>query len=100
MKLPSWRVAQLERKGPPPKRRRTCNAASALTKLQDGMVLHSGRVNDGRWWMLSDGTSLTGSTAKAVTSNPRVVDCGDSLFPGEVRGQTFRYTGKLEGEEP
>jgi hypothetical protein len=36
------------------------------------MVLHSGRVNDGRWWMLSDGTNLTGNTAKAVISDPRV----------------------------
>jgi hypothetical protein len=89
MKLPSWRVAQLERKGPRPNRR-PGNAASVLAKLQEGAVLYSGRVGDGRWWMLSDGTTLTGNTAKAVIANPRVMDSGDALFPG-VRGQTFRF---------
>ena len=56
---------------------------------ESGAVLYSGRVGDGRWWMLSDGTTLTGNTAKAVIANPRVMDSGDALFPG-VRGQTFR----------
>jgi hypothetical protein len=96
MKLPTWRVEQLAGKRRP---RRSNNAAAVLAKLEGGAVLYSGRVRDGRWWMLSDGTTLTDNTAKAVTSNPRVVDCGDSLFAG-VLGQTFRYTGKLEGEEP
>ena len=89
MKLPAWRTAQLERTGSHPARR-PGTAASVLAKLQEGAVLYSGRVRDGRWWMLSDGTSLTGNTAKAVISDPRVVDCGDALFPG-VRGQTFRF---------
>jgi hypothetical protein len=69
--------------------RRSNNAAAVLAKLEGGAILYSGRAGDGRWWM-SDGTTLTGNTAKVVTSNPRVVDCGDSLFAG-VRGQTFRY---------
>jgi hypothetical protein len=91
MKLPSWRTAQLERKGPRPNRR-TCNAASALAKLQDGMVLHSGRVNDSRTWWVSDGTVITGNTAKAVISDPRVVDCGDVLFTDAgIAAQTYRW---------
>jgi hypothetical protein len=60
-----------------------------MSKLESGAVLYSGRVGDGRWWMLSDGTTLTGNTAKTVIANTRVADCGDALFPG-VRGQTFR----------
>jgi hypothetical protein len=87
MKLPNWRVDQLAGKRRP---RRSCNAAAALAKLQAGEVLYSGRVRDNRWWMLSDGTSLTGNAAKVVTSDPRVIDCGDALFP-DVRGQTFRF---------
>jgi hypothetical protein len=90
MKLPSWREAQIARDiGPRPKRPPR-NVAWVLAQLQGGAVLYSGRIGDGRWWMLSDGTTLTGNTAKAVVSDPRVVDCGDALFPG-VRGQTFRF---------
>jgi hypothetical protein len=82
MKLPSWREAQIARDiGPRPKRPPR-NVAWVLAQLQGGAVR--------RWWMLSDGTTLTGNTAKAVVSDPRVVDCGDALFPG-VRGQTFRF---------
>jgi hypothetical protein len=87
MKLPSWRTDQLAGKRRP---RRSANVAAVLAKLQGGAVLYSGRVDDGRWWMLSDGTTLTGNTAKAVIANPRVMDGGDSLFPG-VRGQSFRF---------
>jgi hypothetical protein len=94
MKLPAWRTAQLERKGPRTNHR--ANAASVLAKLQEGAVLYSGRVRDGRWWMVSDGTRITRNTAKAVISDPRVVGCGDSLFEG-VLAQTFRYI-KPEGE--
>jgi hypothetical protein len=86
MKLPSWRTAQLAGNRRP---RRSANAAAVLAKLQGGAVLYSGRVGDGRWWMLSGGTTLTGNTAKAVIANPCVMDSGDALFPG-VRGQTFR----------
>ena len=86
MKLPSWRTDQLAGKRRP---RRSANAAVVLAKLQGGAVLYSGRIGDGRWWMLSDGTTLAGNTAKAVIANPRVMDSGDALFPG-VRGQTFR----------
>ena len=86
MKLPSWRVDQLAGKRRP---RRSNNVAAVVSKLESGAVLYSGRVGDGRWWMLSDGTTLTGNTAKAVISDPRVMDSGDALFPG-VRGQTFR----------
>jgi hypothetical protein len=88
MKLPAWRTAQLERKGSRPDRHPR-NAAWVITQLQSGAILYSGRKGDGRWWMLSDGTTLTGNTAKAVIANPRVMDSGDALFPG-VRGQTFR----------
>jgi hypothetical protein len=56
MKLPTWRVEQLAGKRRP---RRSNNAAAVLTKLEGGAVLYSGRVSDGRWWMLSDGTTLT-----------------------------------------
>jgi hypothetical protein len=87
MKLPAWRMDQLAGKR---RSRRPNNAAAVLAKLEGGAVLYSGRIRDGRWWMLSDGTTLTGNTAKVVTSNPHVVDCGDALFPG-VRGQTFRF---------
>jgi hypothetical protein len=89
MKLPAWRTDQLAGKHRP---RRSNNTAAVLAKLESGAVLYSGRLRDGRWWMLSDGTTLTGNTAKAVLSNPRVVDCGDALFAG-VRGQTFRFDG-------
>jgi hypothetical protein len=68
MKLPSWRTDQLAGKRRP---RRSANAAAVVTKLESGAVLYSGRVGDGRWWMLSDGTTLTGNTAKAVISDPR-----------------------------
>jgi hypothetical protein len=89
MKLPAWRTAQLERKGPRPDR---CprNAAWVITQLQGGAVLYSGRKGDQRWWMLSDGRNITGQTAKTVIANSCVVDGGDTLFPG-VLAQTFRY---------
>ena len=87
MKLPTWRMDQLAGKRRP---RRSNNAAAVVSKLESGTVLYSGRIGDGRWWMLSDGTTLTGNTAKAVISDPRIADCGDSLFVG-VRGQTFRF---------
>jgi hypothetical protein len=100
MKLPSWREAEIARTGPHPTRL-VCDAAWVLTQLQNGAVLYSGRIGTGRsrWWMLDDGRSIHGTTARKVIADPRVVDCGDSLFAG-VRGQTFRYTEKLEGEEP
>jgi hypothetical protein len=47
--------------------------------------------------MLSDGTVLTGNTAKAVISDPRVVGCGDALFTG-VLAQTFRFLEEPKGE--
>jgi hypothetical protein len=96
MKLPTWRVDQLAGKRRP---RRSNNAAVVLAKLQDGAALYSGRIRDGRWWALDDGTVLAASTAKVVISNPNVVDCGDSLFEG-VRGQVFRFVEEPKGEEP
>jgi hypothetical protein len=93
MKLPSWRTDQLAGKRRP---RRSANTAVVLAKLQGGAVLYSGRVGDGRWWMLSDGTTVTGNTAKAVIANPRVMDSGDALFPGVVRWQTFRIIEPAE----
>ena len=62
MKLPTWRMEQLAGKRRP---RRSNNAAAVLAKLESGAVLYSGRAGDGRWWILSDGTTLTGNTAKA-----------------------------------
>jgi hypothetical protein len=70
MKLPTWWMDQLAGKRRP---RRSNNAAAVVSKLESGAVLYSGRVGDGRWWMLSDGTTLTGNTAKAVIANPRVI---------------------------
>jgi hypothetical protein len=90
MKLPSWREAQIARDiGPRPKRPPR-NVAWVITQLQGGAVLYSGRVNQGRWWMLNDGSSISGNTARAVIANPRVVDGGDTLFTG-VLAQTYRY---------
>jgi hypothetical protein len=89
MKLPAWRTAQLERKGPRPNRH-THDTAWVLMQLRNGATLYSGRVRDGRWWMLSDGTILPGNTAKRVIADPRVVSGGDALFP-DVLAQTFRF---------
>jgi hypothetical protein len=97
MKLPAWREAQIARDIGPRPNRRPRNVAWVLAQLQGGAVLHSGRVGDNRWWMLSDGTVLTGNTAKAVISDPRVVGCGDALFTG-VLAQTFRFLEEPKGE--
>jgi hypothetical protein len=94
MKLPSWREAQLERKGLRPDRPPR-NAAWVITQLQGGAVLYSGREGDQRWWMLSDGRNINGNTARTVISDPRIIGGGDVLFEG-VLAQTFRFVAEVE----
>jgi hypothetical protein len=93
MKLPTWRVEQLERQRQRRARpnRRPRNAVSVLARLQDGAALHSGFVNGKRGWMLSDGTVINSRVAVAVTRNPCVAAVDDSLFREDIRGQTWRY---------
>jgi hypothetical protein len=89
MKLPAWRTAQLERKGPRPNRH-THDTAWVLMQLRNGATLYSGREKQKRWWMLNDGNLIHGTTAKRVIADPHVVSGGDSLFES-VLAQTFRY---------
>ena len=91
MKLPTWRIEQLAGKRRPGRPR---TAASVIARLQSGAVLRSGLKAGKRWWMVSDGTVISSTTAKAVTSDPRVVDCGDVLFTNAgIAAQTFRWGG-------
>jgi hypothetical protein len=69
------------------------NVAWVLAQLQGGRVLYSGRKGDQRWWMLDDGRSITGNTARRVIADPQVVGRGDVLFES-VMAQTYCWRPK------
>jgi hypothetical protein len=68
-------------------------ADRVITKMEiKGLALHMQHFWYGPCWFFSNGERLDAEIAEAVIEDPRIVGIGDSLFPGRIRGQTWRFT--------
>jgi hypothetical protein len=68
--------------------RRAAAFYAALRKMHEGNALH---YSSGGRWTLSDGSTVHPDVAAMLVKDARVVDVGDSLFPGLTPSQTYRY---------
>jgi hypothetical protein len=57
----------------------------------NNISLHLTFVRGAEHWVLSDRVKISAEIARAVSTHPNVIACGDCLFGSSTTSQTFRH---------